>query len=174
MAELTALTSLKLNECPLVSDHGLQAVTALKTLTILSLHDCFLVTNDGVRAVAQLTDLTSFNLSGCSLVSDDGLRAVAEVKSLTKLDLTGCWQGQPPEVFVGCGALTTLSLQHNPRDGGAAETDGRIRRIQRPAPGQGGQAVGDAHYAQPRRLARRASRCGPAALVTRQSGAGPY
>jgi hypothetical protein len=55
VCRLTALTSLDLAWCVLVSDEGLRAVSSLPSLTFLNLTNCFRATGAGVQALRNTT-----------------------------------------------------------------------------------------------------------------------
>jgi hypothetical protein len=85
----TALTSINLSYCTLVTDEGLRAVSTCTALTSINLSYCTLVTDEGLRAVSTCTVLTSLNLS-CSNVTNEGLLAVSRLTGLTSLNLHLC------------------------------------------------------------------------------------
>jgi hypothetical protein len=53
-----------------------KAVSSCTALTSLNLTGCNMVTDKGMRAVSSCTALTSLNLTGCNMVTDKGMRAV--------------------------------------------------------------------------------------------------
>ena len=61
-----------------MTDEGMRAVCSLTALTTLDLAWCVLVSDEGLRAVIRnLTALTVLNLPGCMHVTSEGLQAVS-------------------------------------------------------------------------------------------------
>jgi hypothetical protein len=90
VSSCTALTSLDLGGCKLVTDDGVRAVSSLPALTFLNLWSCRELTDKGVQAVSSLPALTSLTLGDCGKVTDAGLRALSGLTALTSLDLRYC------------------------------------------------------------------------------------
>jgi hypothetical protein len=82
----TALTSLNLSYCTLVTDEGLRAVSTCTVLTSLNL-SCSNVTNEGLLAVSRLTGLTSLNLHLCRKITDEGVEALRREASASDLHI---------------------------------------------------------------------------------------
>lgn len=51
----------------------------LTALTSLNLRECRLITNDGLRRLQPLVALKAFSLSNCTSVSDRGLQCLAQL-----------------------------------------------------------------------------------------------
>ena len=90
VSSCTALTSLDLSWCKLVTDDGVLAVSSLPSPTFLNLWSCHELTDKGVQAVSSLPALTSLTLGDCGKVTDAGLRALSGLTALTSLDLRYC------------------------------------------------------------------------------------
>ncbi|KAL5006751.1 hypothetical protein ScPMuIL_015557 [Solemya velum] len=69
----TNLSHLSLSSCPLVTDAGLQALTALKKLKVLNLSCCHQLTNKCLPFLLELSALMSLNLEDTG-VSDAGIQ----------------------------------------------------------------------------------------------------
>ena len=75
LSGLRGLKFLDLDGCRL-TDQGVQSLTSLTALTTLNLSRCMLISDQGVQSLAGLTALTTLNLFGCSLISDQGVQSL--------------------------------------------------------------------------------------------------
>lgn len=54
-------------------------MVALTALTSLNLRECRLITNDGLRRLEPLVQLKAFSMSNCTSVTDKGLQSLAKL-----------------------------------------------------------------------------------------------
>lgn len=89
---MSALTSLNLQGCCLISDEGLASLakgSLCKSLVYLNLAECDRISDDGVMKLVGMKSLEVLNLAECGpKVTDVGGRAVAAIESLKRLDLS--------------------------------------------------------------------------------------
>ena len=108
-----------------VSNAGMACVAAMTALRSLDIAGCSMVSEPGVAAVAgALTDLGELRVGGASRMShiqDDAVAALAAATRLTSLDLSGClnlsdaglpFVRQQPNNFYPTHTRTTVSAAH--------------------------------------------------------------
>ena len=78
LSGLRGLKFLDLDGCRL-TDQGVQSLASLTALTTLNLSVCSLISDQGVQSLASLTALTTLSLSWCNLISDQGAQSLASL-----------------------------------------------------------------------------------------------
>ena len=98
---LGGLETLVLDDCPLLSDQALLALTdedkARLALTALSMNRCARLTNAGVLALAGVRTLRALSVAGCKLVTSAGLE---QHRGLASLNVSHC-SGMDGAFFAG-------------------------------------------------------------------------
>jgi hypothetical protein len=101
LCTMTNLYHIVLEECPLVTDIGLQHLSILKInqLKVLSISNKN-ISDVGLHHLAKLNNLEMLSLPRCVRITDIGVHHLSEIKTLKMLNISYCEN------------VTNLSLQH--------------------------------------------------------------
>ena len=90
LAQIETLTSLEIEDCFDISDHGLQALIPMKNLEKLTLNWTDEMTNAGFKAITTLKNLNVLALDNCINVTDEGFKSLIGLSHLRELRLESC------------------------------------------------------------------------------------
>ncbi|XP_027083133.1 uncharacterized protein [Coffea arabica] len=113
---MSALTSLNLQGCCLISDEGLASLakgSLCKSLEFLNLAECDRISDDGVMKLVAMKSLEVLKLAECGpKVTDVGGRAVAAIESLKRLNLSWLINVSDDTVFALAQNSKNLATLH--------------------------------------------------------------
>jgi hypothetical protein len=92
LAKLESLNRLTLSKCPQIHDGRLPYLFSLKKMTHLKLIDCKLLSDQGLQTISTFVSLTSLDLSTTSddsQITDTGISHLKGLKNLKILQLCG-------------------------------------------------------------------------------------
>ena len=84
------LVELDVANCRLLTNTGLESVTALRKLKRLNLSRCVQITDEGIARLTQCKNLTELNVSFCEYITDAALLHLSSLPALKVLDISGC------------------------------------------------------------------------------------
>ena len=85
----TAMTSIKLNECPMLTDAGLRKLDKLDALKVVQMQDCARVTDIGVRNLSYMAGVEHIDVSWCPNVTGIAWATLKKCESLKRLAING-------------------------------------------------------------------------------------
>jgi hypothetical protein len=89
LSELADLEELNADQCPEITDFGVEALSELRKLKHLALSGAML-TDRGVKALASINSLVGLSLPPNTVMSDQTLMQLAELPDLNFLTLPNC------------------------------------------------------------------------------------
>jgi internalin A len=130
LPKLKALNKIVLEDCPGISDEGMESISELAKLQTLLL-DKTSVGDAGLRHLAKLGNLQELSLRETK-VTDDGLREIARLKDLRTLDLSGTMMsGAGLQELTALGSLEVLYLNNTQVDENAVKHLTKLRQLRR-------------------------------------------